>query len=379
LSANNKHILVLSSWYPSRVKPFLGNFIKRFVEIISVKYKVTVLYTISDATISEIELTQTQNANLTEIIVYYPKQKFILSKLLMQYRALKMGLNLIKNVSFIHANVLFPKGLQFYIAKRYYKCPMILSEHGSYYREEVRRNRTFFQKIFFSFLSKQFDQVIAVSDLLRKDMQHDFKTKTITIIPNAINTKLFIPPSNKKSSLQKIEFLHVSTLDESIKDPKGILDACKLLVKGGCTNFHLTVVSDEPYTKWESYLYSKNIVDFVTFIGPLEEKQLVPYYQSADAFLLFSKYETFSIVLAEAWSCGLPVITTPVGIGETIDMKLGYQVEVGNAALLARTMFRFTQEKDRFDSHLIRTHSKQYSSENVLSIYKKVINQLTVK
>lgn len=378
MSTQNKHILVLSSWYPSRVKPFLGNFIQRFAEIIASKYSVTVLYVTSDSSISQIETVESKKGNLREIIVYHPKQKNLFAKFFQQYKAFKIGLKLVQNVSVIQANVLYPKGFQFYLAKRYYKCPMILTEHGSYYREEIKKKRTFIEKFYFSFLTKQFSQVTAVSDLLREDMQQDFKNLKIQVLPNAIDNNFFKPLKVKPKN-EKVQFLHVSTLDESVKDPKGILDACKLLVNGGFTDFHLTIVSDEPYAKWESYLYSKSITNYVTFKGPLNEEEILPFYQTADAFILFSRYETFSIVLAEAWSCGLPVITTPVGIGKNIEKALGYQVEVEKPETLARAMYRFALGKDNFDSSYIRNHSKKFSKENVLSIYKKLIGHLPIQ
>lgn len=366
----------MSSWYPSRTKPFLGNFIQRFAELLATKYKVTVLYTTSDEAISEIEIDDKSNCNLREIVIYYPKSKFVFSKIWNQFISFRVGLKMIKNVDVLNASVLFPKGFQFVMAKRHFKKPLFLFEHGSYFRDEIREGRSLLLKFYFAFLVKQIDKVIVVSEVLKEDISKDFKNNDISILPNAIDTKLFCPASNtveKKSEITS--FLHVSTLDEAVKDPKGIIDACKLLVNGGQRNFHLTIISDEPYSKWATYLYSKNIVDFVTFLGPLSDSELVPFYQAADAFVLFSKYETFSIVLAEAWSCGLPVITTPVGIGKDLLPELGYQVEIGNPENLAKAMYQIISKKDHFNPVFIRNHSKSFSKEQVLKEYIKLIDQ----
>ena len=93
MSKVKKHILLLSSWYPSRVSPFLGNFIQRFAQLIATKYKVSVIYTIADESISEFEIVDSMNGNLREIIVYHPKGKSFFQKIRFQIVAFnKAGL-----------------------------------------------------------------------------------------------------------------------------------------------------------------------------------------------------------------------------------------------------------------------------------------------
>ncbi len=379
MSKVKKHILLLSSWYPSRVSPFLGNFIQRFAQLIATKYQVSVIYTIADESISEFEIVDSKNGNLREIIVYHPKGKSFFQKIRFQIVAFNKAAKTVDKVDLIHANVIFTKGLQFILAKRKYKKPLLLLEHASYFREEKRKSRSIYEKLILSIIKPKIDRLAVVSELLKKDIAFDFPNKEISILPYHLELSLF-EPNTKKADIdlidKPVEFIHISTLDEAVKDPKGILDACKLLVKGGKTNFHLTVISDEPYTKWETYLYSKKITDYVTFKGPLKWDELVPYYQNSDAFILFSKYETFSIVLAEAWACGLPVIATPVGIAKDLKPELGYQVEIGNPESLAKGMLKLMNNKDKFNSISIRNHAKLYSKEHVLKAYKNLIDSM---
>lgn len=54
--------------------------------------------------------------------------------------------------------------------------------------------------------------------------------------------------------------------------------------------------------------------DHVRMLGFVSEEELVGYYQSADLFVLpTTAYEGFGLVTLEAWSCGTPVLCTPVG------------------------------------------------------------------
>ena len=55
------------------------------------------------------------------------------------------------------------------------------------------------------------------------------------------------------------------------------------------------------------------IGDKVVFAGRIEQKNLPQYYNSADALVVASHYESFGLVGLEALACGRPVVSTPVG------------------------------------------------------------------
>ena len=97
--------------------------------------------------------------------------------------------------------------------------------------------------------------------------------------------------------------------------------------------------------------------DFISFVGPLKWEELPAYYQKSDAFVLFSDYETFSIVLAEAWACGIPTISTSVGIAYELDNKLGSIVNVGDSNQLYKTMKEYILGTRTFNTNEIRNHS----------------------
>jgi len=55
------------------------------------------------------------------------------------------------------------------------------------------------------------------------------------------------------------------------------------------------------------------IADRVRLVGPQPPSELVNWYSAADVFCLPTSREGSANVLYEAMSCGLPVVTTPVG------------------------------------------------------------------
>ena len=101
--------------------------------------------------------------------------------------------------------------------------------------------------------------------------------------------------------------------------------------------------------------------------------------QNSDAFVLSSEYETFGVVLIEAMSCGLPVISTKCGGPESIIIndKLGLLVEKNNVNALSNGMNDILNKK--YDSQDIREYVigsfSQIAIANKLKVvYKEIID-----
>ena len=67
-----------------------------------------------------------------------------------------------------------------------------------------------------------------------------------------------------------------------------------------------------------------------------------------DVFVLGSNYEGFGLVLAEAMSCGVPVISTDVGAVRevVVDGETGFLVEKGNVEMLKDVMIKLLVNKE---------------------------------
>src|SRR5690606_21379797 len=107
---------------------------------------------------------------------------------------------------------------------------------------------------------------------------------------NAIDAERFKINFNRRSS--SFNLLHVSGLDP-VKNVKGIIDAAVLLDKEGIS-FVLDIAGDGPCRRGLEAYASIHSLKFgkICFHGNLYGKSLVEKYQSADAFVLFSDYET---------------------------------------------------------------------------------------
>lgn len=370
MSNDTQHILIISSWYPTASQPFLGNFVERHASLLATNFKITVLNIESGASSEKIEITHKEDGMLTIVRAKFREGGKIQNRLRKEM-AFKSGLNSIENVDLVIGHIALPLGWVFLKAAKHFSCPLIYVEHGSYFRPEKLKSLSLYQRKIIKKLARVAVERVAVSDRLRLDMQK-FLTQEISVIGNHVDAHLFKP--TVKNTEKKKQFLHISTLDENTKNPKGIIDACQLLA-AETKDFHLTIVSDEDASEIAQYAVKCGIEEHVSFLGPFSWKEIAGFYSKADAFVLFSDYETFSIVLAEAYSTGTPVISTPVGIApETTDSTT---IVVPKRAIeaLKDAMLALVNETHHFNSDALIALGAKYTGETVLHQWKSILQK----
>ncbi len=106
------------------------------------------------------------------------------------------------------------------------------------------------------------------------------------------------------------------------------------------------------------------------------QTNLEKFYQQADVFLLTSNYEGWPLVVAEALSCGLPMIVTDMGsAGELIKNEVnGLITPVGEKAALVRSMERLVADsklRQWLGESAQETARSLPTKEQILAVYKK--------
>ena len=365
--AKKPHILIISSWYPSSENANLGNFVQRQASLLAKEYRVTVLNTIGDSNCKTFIVNEETSSDFKEIVVIHPRSNSPFIRKKQEREALKKGLNIISQVDLVIGNVALSKARQFIRAKKHFNCPLIYIEHGSYFRKEKKKDWSILNRFLFKSLIKNSNKIVAVSEVLKNDMLA-YCNSEIEVIGNHIDENLFSLKDKKKNRTTR--FLHVSTLDPATKNPQGIIDSCLALHKKGL-EFNLTIICDTDYSIWKIKAHESGLENVIQFVGPIEWKETVNYYHQSDAFLLFSNYETFSIVLLEALMTGTPVITTKVGIAHNFKKNHGIIVETKND--LTEAMEQFIKAGFTYSPNALREFGMQYSEEAILSKWKTLI------
>ena len=118
MPGTKRHILIMSSWFPTRVDPYAGNFVERFAHLLSDKYEVTVLHTIGDKHGRSGEVDDQDSGNLRIIRIYHPISKNRFFHWWLQRKALRKGLSMLDHIDLIFAHIFLPRAIQFTTVQR---------------------------------------------------------------------------------------------------------------------------------------------------------------------------------------------------------------------------------------------------------------------
>ncbi len=310
-------------WYPNKRNRLEAIFIQKHAEAVSRFCNVYVLYIKSDSLMinKKYEPVYKEEDGLPSLKIYYkpfPNIPVIkkLIDLIRYIKASKYGLDFFKkkfgSPEIIHTHVNPPIGLIFMLFTRLKNIPFIHTEHWSGYLKGSGKYKGFIRKLLTRIFIKKAKVVTTVSEDLKNNMLRHNLTGNYAIIPNVVNTDLFVFEKEKRKK-EKKRILHVSNFRIE-KNIPGIIQVVSLLSKKR-KDFELYLVGDgETRKKCETIVDEMGLKNkFVFFIGEKDVSGVAKEMQKSDLFLLFSNYENLPCVIIESFSSGLPVIATSVG------------------------------------------------------------------
>ena len=223
----------------------------------------------------------------------------------------------------IHAHNMIYAGLTFTAIGKKNNIPVVITEHSSQYIMGEVNNEL---KLKLSNTFNASKKIYAVSLELIKQLEQQFSLpiNKIKCLPNVLDDFIECKPlSIGKNQRQKVRFL--------------------------------------------------NIANLITLKG-----QVITQLDDCDVFVLPSHYETFGVVLIEALSRGVPVISTYCGGPECIvDESNGVLVQPKDVDELAQAMLKMYHEysnynKEQLRESVINLYGKEAFYKRVIEIYKSV-------
>jgi len=377
-------VLFISSWYPTRIHEFNGDFVKRHAKAVGLFSDVTCLHVIHDPDLKQrFELIENEEENLHEIIIYF--KPFVDLKVMRKWMKLLYyfkGFNSITKKfgkpNIIHANILIPVGFVAWILSVFYRVPFVLTEHWTGFLNDVYSQKPLITKAINNFVARQAKTILPVTENLSLAMQKSGVKNQFTVVPNVVDTSIFKIKEYTNNSTKQI--LHVSDLNDHHKNITGLLRAIKLLSEIR-QDFVLKIIHNQDNQFVFSYAKELKIEkQFVLFLGKKSSAEVAEIMSDSDFLVLFSNYENFPCVIVEAMACGIPVLSTNVGgISEYVDNEKGILIEKGNEQELVKQLNYLMENHKNYKKEKLHTFAvNHFSPEKIgmeyIETYKRIVN-----
>jgi glycosyltransferase involved in cell wall biosynthesis len=183
--------------------------------------------------------------------------------------------------------------------------------------------------------------VVVLSEAWRPIVARVAPAAHLVVLPNAIDTRLFAPPSPpppRRDATTRLLFVGM------LSARKGVDDLLAALATLDSLDWTLDVVGGEEFAgeraRAESNARRLGLAERVRFRGPLFAADKLARLHAADVFVLPSRSESFGIANLEAMAAGLAVVSTETGaIPEYIESGVhGLLVPPGDVAALAAAL-----------------------------------------
>ncbi len=192
-------------------------------------------------------------------------------------------------------------GIPASFAKIFFGKPLVIN-YGYHYAQMAQGEGKPVQGILFRIIEPLVihfaDAVIVTTEELKKYLVKKYPGKTITVIPNSVDTKLFQPLPVKK----KFDVLFIGRLEKT-KNLPALVEAIPLIA----SNTRLTFIG-KGSEKTNLLLLAKKCHVSLTILDPIPHQELPKILSACRCFVLPSTIEGHPKVLLEAMSCGAAVV-----------------------------------------------------------------------
>ena len=371
-------ILFLTKWFPNRYDPQVGVFVRKHASAVARFCDVALLHVFSDDHLSgkKYEFVVSNEHDILSVIVYFKKytKAFGIFNRMMNFmmycRASSKGLKYIRknfgDHDISHAYILLRTGAIAYLLKLFRGKPYVITEAWSGYATGKFEKKNWLKKFLTYYVVKKSNAVTVVSEFLKKSMLANGIKKDYFIVHNIVE------PVNGKvpeRSDGKIKILVVADLVDEIKNVSGILKAIAEIIPSA-KNIEMNIIGEGTDRKKLESLATelKLINEYVFFHGVKSNEKVYQQLMNCDFIIMNSNFETFSMICAEAISCGKPVIATRCGgPQEFVTAETGILIEPGSHEQLVNALHQMIREYKNYPEDELRNYARSNFSYEVIA------------
>ncbi len=368
------NILVIAEWYPYEDNLEFGVFVKRQVEAVCNRYaevNIIVVFARTDHTLSDVELDVINRDGYQEYYVRYPEKKTLLGRFFCYRSSMLMAIQKVREVwqqvDITWCQVAWRSALVGYTLLHKKNIPYVISEHWTGYDERDGRflKSSFMVRKWITKLMYKASCVVTVSQSQLDAMRTHFELKHAQVIGNVV-----LPNDCHAAKFDSTTLLHISTLSYQKNIPL-LLDAfdmylevdpqARLLIVGGDAE-HQLITRD--------LIYARDLDPYVEVLGYRSPSDMNDLLCKSHMLLHTSRFESFSMVIAESWAAGLPTIATACGgLTDDIPRFAGASVRVHSATAVYEALVSARQNYSNFDPAKIKNLAIEFHPDQIADNY----------
>lgn len=260
------------------------------------------------------------------------------------------------------------------LVKQKYGIPYVLTEHSTHFLANT------VPASLVPYARKAYAESyanLAVSEQFAQIMQK-FSGKPFRVLENVTDTALFAPSHKPKD---RFAFFSAGALIPR-KNQALQIEAFARIFPRLAPDTQLWIGGEGPdETKLKTLAAGLGVEKNVVFTGGLTREQVKDRMQAASAYLLSSLNETFGVVIIEAMSCGLPVVSTRCVGPETIirNESQGLLTDFSVEAF-ADAMWQLYEYPEKYAAAELRqyvedTYSERAIAQKLTGVYLEATNQ----
>lgn len=210
----------------------------------------------------------------------------------------------------------FEAGLAGYLVARKTKAKFHIQIHTDFLSPAFRQgflNRV--RLLIASFVIPRADCVRVVSERIRESLAQAYpNVRRVTVLPVFVDVETLCSPAGRES-VEHPKFKKVILVVSRLERERNVALAVRAFAEAfrNQADAGLVVVgSGREKDRLYALAYRLGVGARVQFVGV--QRDVAPYYAQADVVLNTSDYEGYGRVIVEALACGVPVVSTDVGI-----------------------------------------------------------------
>lgn len=257
-------------------------------------------------------------------------------------------------------------------AKRKFNIPYVVTEHSStFINNQLSKNQFRFAKNVYKNSDMNISVSIGFTELLIKKMGIQFIT-----IPNVVDVDFFtlVDKPEGNSNFNFLNIGHLNANKNQIYLIKSFLEKFK-----GDLSKSLTVAGYGPLKERIEHFIKKNDTNNqVNLLKAPSRKKVLELIHQSNCLVVSSFIETFSVVIIESLSCGVPVVSVKSSGPSSIISNDDYGI-LCDIDQLGNSLNEVIERKDSFHkenlrNYVIDNYSEEVVAKSLLSIYSSVCN-----